>query len=201
MNRYNVWVVAGCVLVSGLIGPASTGAEGPPRQVPTIRFVIPGLEQTRAAQSTPVARKSPTPATGDYWWNQEEYTEAFGFSEDQRKRMDAAMADVAEKTNEAVRQQNAARDRFHQAVKERNWTAARTASEEWERAFAAQWGVANRAKLAILQLLTPEQHEKLFRDYPYLLDRPWTVGRRLEVRRGTPGTSVPSTPGPTAPAP
>ncbi len=185
-------LVAGLLLAAMLSGSGKQ-AQAQPKQLPTIRFVIPNVEQTRAAATGTPARPTPEPPTADYWWNQPDYIEAFGLSTDQRKRMDAAMAQTQEKANEAIRQQNEARDRFHAAVTKRDWAAARKAMEDWERAFAAQWGVGNQAKIAVLEVLTPAQHEKLLREHAYLLDRPWTLGRRIQVHRGTPASASGST--------
>lgn len=192
MSKLSVAITAAFIVGVAFLGLAWAQAQSP-KPLPTLRLVIPALEQTKAAEESPAARATPTLATGDYWWNQSEYIEAFELSEEQRRRMDGAMQDVQEKTMESIRAQNAARERFYQAVRNRDWAAARAATDEWERAFAAQWGVANRAKIAVLELLTPAQHEKLFREHTYLLDRPWTVGRRIQVHRGTPGTP-PATP-------
>lgn len=188
------WTNSPRVTVFGAIALALAGAWCPseaqaqPKQLPTIRFVIPNVEQTIAAATAVPARPTPAAPTSEYWWNQPDYVEAFSLSVEQRKRMDAAMAETQRKTDEAIRKQNEARDRFHDAVKKRDWAAARQATEDWERAFASQWGVGNQAKIAVLEQLTPSQHEKLLREYPYLLDRPWTLGRRIQVQRGTPGT-------------
>ncbi|GBD25400.1 hypothetical protein HRbin30_00719 [bacterium HR30] len=203
MMNGRAWVVKTAITValflSVVVNVPRAHAQAQPKQLPTIRFVIPNVEQTRAAATGVPTRPTPVPPTADYWWNQPDYIEAFGLSEDQRKRMDAAMAETQAKTSEAIRQQNEARDRFHAAVAKRDWAAARKASEDWERAFAAQWGVSNQAKIAVLELLTPAQHEKLLREHAYLLDRPWTVGRRLQVQKGS--TTSPAAPSGITPSP
>lgn len=187
------WVlVAGWMgLVAGLSSKVGLGQQ--PR--PTIRFVIPQIEQTKAARATAAVLPSPTPDMSQYWWNQPDLIEAFGLDEQQRKEMDAAMVETQRAVTESIRRQNRARDRFEEAVRKRDWEEARQATAEWEQAFALQWGVANRSKIDILQKLRPEQHEKMVRDYEFLLHRPWTVGQRMQVRVGTP-SPVPVSPTP-----
>ncbi|MCX8071328.1 MAG: hypothetical protein N3C12_02585 [Candidatus Binatia bacterium] len=182
-----VAVILGATPLASPLGKWVAWAQ--PKQLPTIRFVIPNVEQTRAAATGTPSRPTPAHAAApaDYWWNQPDYIEAFGLSPEQRQRMDAAMVHTQEETEQAIRKQNQARDRFHESVKKRDWNSARQAVEEWERAFAAQWSVGNRAKLAVLELLTPGQHEKLLKEHAYLLDRPWTLGRRFQIHRGPQG--------------
>ncbi|GIW45990.1 MAG: hypothetical protein KatS3mg077_3272 [Candidatus Binatia bacterium] len=186
------------VALAGAIGNWSAHtcpAEAQTKPLPTLRFIIPNVEQTVAAATPPAARTpkaAPAQLAGDFWWNQPDYVEAFGLSEEQRKRMDEAMASTKERTEDAIRRQNEARDRFYEALKKRDWVAARRATEDWEKAFAAQWGVANQAKIAVLELLTPAQHDKLMREHAYLLDRPWTVGRRLQVQKGSAAPVTPT---------
>jgi Spy/CpxP family protein refolding chaperone len=163
---------------------------------PTLRFVIPQIEQTRAAQATLAARPSPTPDMSAYWWNQPDLIESLELSEEQRREMDAVMREAQRQMNESVHKQNAARDRFEVAIRKRDWKEAREAAAAWEAGFAQQWGVANRSKIDIFEKLTPEQHEKLLRDHEYLLHRPWTLGHRTQFRVGTPAT--PSSPTPKA---
>ncbi len=169
--------------------PAKGKAQQP---LPTLRFVIPQIEQTRAAQATVAARPSPSPDMTQYWWNQADLVESLGLSEEQRKSMDAVMLQAQREMNDSVRKQNAARDRFEEAVRKRDWNAAREAAASWEAGFAQQWGAANRSKIDILEKLSADQHEKLLREHEYLLYRPWTIGHRTQFRVGTPSPSAPT---------
>lgn len=189
------WLLsAGSIGLLALCWSEAGQCQKPP---PTIRFIIPQIEQTKTAQETAAARPSPTPDMSQYWWNQPDLIEAFALDEQQRKEMDAVMAETQRAITESARKLNRARDRFDEAVRKRDWQQAREAMREWEEAFTAQWGAANRSKLEILQKLRPEQHEKMVRDYEALLHRPWTVGQRMQMRVGTPspapGSATPAT--------
>ncbi len=158
-----------------IIGGA--GAQTPP---PSIQFVIPQLQKMRtpAARATSPARLTSAAKT-DYWWNTEEFIEALGLDEAQRQKMDAAMSESATRIKELQHKQNTERERYDNALRDRDWTAARSASTEWELAFAQSWGVQNRSKIDVLMQLTPGQHDKLVRDFAYMLGRPWTTGHRM----------------------
>jgi hypothetical protein len=160
---------------------------------PTLKFIIPQRTLVPAAGQTPRTRQVVNPS---YWWNEAAMIEALQLTEEQRKKMDAAMAGSDQKTTDLQHKQNADREKFDTALKAREWDAASKAAKDWEEALAQTWGVQNRSKIDVLKELTEEQQRKLLQEHEYLLARPWVGGRRIEFKGGPQTVGLGPTPTP-----
>jgi Spy/CpxP family protein refolding chaperone len=141
------------------------------------RWIALGAIALAAVSATPVAGVAQVgePRTAapvrHSWWNDEVLAKQLSLTPEQRRKMDAAW----QTKKQAPRQASAtagSRD-FYAALEAGEWDRARRQIAEVPKTLPNPVPATLEGKLAVVQLLTDEQRQKLAEEHPDLLQRRW----------------------------
>jgi hypothetical protein len=188
--------VLGTLAIAMVATVSASFAQAPAANTPQLRFVIP-QRPTVAAPVQPRGQAMAAAALGGgRWWIDPNISQALELTDEQHQTMDKA-ADVNIETQaEVQRKQMAAREEFEAALKARDWDRARKAAADWNRNLAESWGGQNTLKIEVLSKLTEAQQQKLWSQYPYLVQRPWGGSASMQHRHLESGPLTTPTPAP-----
>ena len=149
------------------------------------------------AQANP---KSPQAATNQadrrarvlarLWWNRPKHYEPIGLDAEQRARMDERMSRFLDYQREQNSQRQTFRA-FRRALTDGDWQVARESIPALANANSEPLQLQAEAMVDIMEMLSPEQHQRLIDDHAGLLAGPWMSSRGIGGDRRRPPTNSP----------
>lgn len=107
------------------------------------------------------------------WWNQPKKIEDLGLSTEQRKKMDAHLFAYMDNRRENNTPPSVAQDGLLSALVEGDPAAAREHGEVLAEAAAAPVRGQIELMIQVTSEMTPAQRQKMAKNYPRMLSRPW----------------------------
>ena len=124
------------------------------------------------------------------WWNRPKHYEPIGLDAELRARMDERMSRFLDYQREQNSQRRTFRA-FRRALTDGDWPAARESIPALTEANSEPLRLQAEAMVDIMEMLSPEQHQRLIDDHAGLLAGPWMSSRGIGGDRRRPPTNSP----------
>lgn len=120
------------------------------------------------------------PSFSRMWWNRPKHYEAVGLEPEQRRRMNERMLLYLNEQRASSRR-NEAFKAFRRAITDGDFDLARDHTEELAAASSEPVMAQALMMVDVLEMLTPEQFERLTEENAGLLSGPWLLPRNLRA--------------------
>lgn len=131
--------------------------------------------ELHAQEPSPPPQRQGRPASR-IWWNQPRHIEPLKLTAELRQAMDERFATHLDERRRQGQRYLALRKEMGELLAAGKWEEARAKAAQASEVFAGISRAEAEMVVEVIQLLTPEQRNRLREEFPRLLSRPWLAG-------------------------